>query len=82
MAEGDMGDLEDNQPDSSAPEDEQADHSPQRPIGKCDNNKIKFSITEFYSIHFASLFQEGFGSWKCSHHYTIPASPLLSENVQ
>lgn len=39
MAEGDMGDLEDNQPDSSAPEDEQADQSPQQPIGECKNNK-------------------------------------------
>lgn len=35
MAEGDMGDLEDNQPDSSAPEDEQEEHSPQDPIGEC-----------------------------------------------
>lgn len=35
MAEGDMGDLEDNQPDSSAPEDEQADNSLQDPIGEC-----------------------------------------------
>ena len=34
MAEGDLGDLEDNQPDSSAPEDEQADRSTQKPIGK------------------------------------------------
>ena len=79
MAEGDMGDLEDNQPDSSAPEDEQADHSPQLPIGKCDNNKIKFSIPEFYSIHFASLFQDGFGSWKCLsplHHPCISPAKL------
>ena len=29
-----MGDLEDNQPDSSAPEDEQTDHSTQQPIGE------------------------------------------------
>ena len=36
MAEGDMGDLEDNQPDSSAPEDEQAEHSPHQPIGVYD----------------------------------------------
>ena len=36
MAEGDMGDLEDNQPDSSGPEDEQAEHSPHQPIGECD----------------------------------------------
>ena len=36
MAEGEMGDLEDNQPDSSAPEDEQTDLSAQqRPIGEC-----------------------------------------------
>lgn len=34
MAEGDLGDLEDNQPDSSAPEDEQTDHSTKKPIGK------------------------------------------------
>ena len=34
MAEGDLGDLEDNQPDSSAPEDDQMDLSPQRPIGE------------------------------------------------
>ena len=31
-----MGDLEDNQPDSSAPEDEQTEHSPHQPIGKYD----------------------------------------------
>lgn len=42
MAEGDLGDLEDNQPDSSAPEDEQTDHSTQQPIGEycwsqCEN---------------------------------------------
>lgn len=36
MAEGDMGDLEDNQPDSSAPEDEQTEHSPHQPIGEYD----------------------------------------------
>lgn len=36
MAEGDMGDLEDNQPDSSAPEDEQVEHSPHQPIGVYD----------------------------------------------
>lgn len=36
MAEGEMGDLEDNQPDSSAPEDEQTDLSAQQqPIGEC-----------------------------------------------
>ena len=35
MAEGEMGDLEDNQPDSSAPEDEQTDLSAlQQPIGE------------------------------------------------
>ena len=34
MAEGDMGDLEDNQPDSSAPEDEQAEDN--QPIGVYD----------------------------------------------
>ena len=34
MAEGDLGDMEDNQPDSSAPEDEQMENSPQTPIGK------------------------------------------------
>ncbi|XP_068681070.1 peripheral-type benzodiazepine receptor-associated protein 1-like isoform X3 [Montipora foliosa] len=33
MAEGDLGDMEDNQPDSSAPEDEQMENSPQTPIG-------------------------------------------------
>lgn len=33
-----MGDMEDNQPDSSAPEDEQTDHTPQQPIGVYDNN--------------------------------------------
>ena len=38
MAEGDMGDMEDNQPDSSAPEDEYAEHSPHQPIGVYDNN--------------------------------------------
>lgn len=38
MAEGDMGDMEDNQPDSSAPEDEQTDHTSQQPIGVYDNN--------------------------------------------
>lgn len=31
-----MGDLEDNQPDSSAPEDEQTEHSPHQPIGEYD----------------------------------------------
>ena len=36
MAEGDVSDLEDNQPDSSAPEDEQAEHSPHQPIGVYD----------------------------------------------
>ena len=34
MAEGDLGDLEDNQPDSSAPEDEQAEPSTLQPIGE------------------------------------------------
>lgn len=34
MAEGDLGDLEDNQPDSSAPEDEQPEHSALQPIGE------------------------------------------------
>ena len=38
MAEGDMGDLEDNQPDSSAPEDEQAEQSPHQPIGEYDDD--------------------------------------------
>lgn len=38
MAEGDMGDLEDNQPDSSAPEDEQVEHSPHQPIGVYDDD--------------------------------------------
>ena len=38
MAEGDMGDMEDNQPDSSAPEDEQTEHSPQQPIGVYDDD--------------------------------------------
>lgn len=36
IPEGDLGDMEDNQPDSSAPEDEQTDHSTQQPIGKVE----------------------------------------------
>ena len=36
MADGDLGDMEDNQPDSSAPEDEQADHS-EKPVGEYYN---------------------------------------------
>lgn len=42
MAEGDLGDLEDNQPDSSAPEDEQTDHSTQQPIGKLCSTVLTF----------------------------------------
>lgn len=48
MAEGDMGDMEDNQPDSSAPEDEQTDHTPQQPIGVYDNNND--SNKEFFLL--------------------------------
>lgn len=34
MAEGDLGDMEDNQPDSGASEDEQMENSTHDPIGK------------------------------------------------
>jgi len=34
MAEGDLGDMEDNQPDSNASEDEQMENSTHDPIGK------------------------------------------------
>ena len=44
MAEGDLGDLEDNQPDSSAPEDEQTDHTTLQPIGEC-RLRVSFEAT-------------------------------------
>ncbi|PFX31720.1 RIMS-binding protein 2 [Stylophora pistillata] len=46
MAEGDLGDLEDNQPDSSAPEDEQPEHSALQPIGKLNVHNAKPASSE------------------------------------